>query len=135
METGDIMEQRGPRTFVWIDRKKNIMKLSQARACTATPVAPCFPAPWQPPERAPTDGVTALHPQHACVHACTHKDKVFYQEALVLLLLNVSINIRTDASNLKCRLRGSACLLCWVPVMTLLMMHRPRLHQPWRLDW
>ena len=32
METGDIMEQRGPRTFVWIDRKKNTMKLSQARS-------------------------------------------------------------------------------------------------------
>lgn len=32
METGDIMEQRGPRNFVWIDRKKNIMKLAQVRA-------------------------------------------------------------------------------------------------------
>ena len=29
METGDVMEQRGPSTVVWIDRKKNIMKLSQ----------------------------------------------------------------------------------------------------------
>ena len=29
METGDVMEQRGPNTVVWIDRKKNIMKLSQ----------------------------------------------------------------------------------------------------------
>ena len=29
METGDVMEQRGPKTVVWIDRKKNIMKLSQ----------------------------------------------------------------------------------------------------------
>ena len=34
METGDIMEQRGPRHFVWIDRKKNIMKLSQVRSCS-----------------------------------------------------------------------------------------------------
>ncbi len=29
MTTGDVMEQRGPKTVVWIDRKKNIMKLSQ----------------------------------------------------------------------------------------------------------
>ncbi len=29
METGDVMEQRGPNTVVWIDRTKNIMKLSQ----------------------------------------------------------------------------------------------------------
>lgn len=29
METGDVMEQRGPNTVVWIDRKKNIMKLAQ----------------------------------------------------------------------------------------------------------
>ncbi len=30
-ETGDIVEQRGPNQVVWIDRKKNIMKLSQVR--------------------------------------------------------------------------------------------------------
>ena len=29
MATGDVMEQRGPKVVVWIDRKKNIMKLSQ----------------------------------------------------------------------------------------------------------
>ena len=29
MEMGDVMEQRGPEHIVWIDRKKNIMKLSQ----------------------------------------------------------------------------------------------------------
>ena len=29
METGDIMEQRGPNRLIWIDRKKNILKLSQ----------------------------------------------------------------------------------------------------------
>ncbi len=29
MEMGDVMEQRGPDHIVWIDRKKNIMKLSQ----------------------------------------------------------------------------------------------------------
>ena len=29
MEMGDVMEQRGPGHIVWIDRKKNIMKLSQ----------------------------------------------------------------------------------------------------------
>ena len=27
--TGDVMEQRGPNIVIWIDRKKNIMKLSQ----------------------------------------------------------------------------------------------------------
>lgn len=27
--TGDVMEQRGPKIVIWIDRKKNIMKLSQ----------------------------------------------------------------------------------------------------------
>ena len=36
METGDVMEQRGPSTVVWIDRKKNIMKLSQVRAQSLT---------------------------------------------------------------------------------------------------
>ena len=29
MEMGDVMEQHGPDHIVWIDRKKNIMKLSQ----------------------------------------------------------------------------------------------------------
>ena len=29
MELGDVREQRGPNHIVWIDRKKNIMKLSQ----------------------------------------------------------------------------------------------------------
>ena len=32
MATGDVMEQRGPNTVIWIDRKKNIMKLSQVGA-------------------------------------------------------------------------------------------------------
>lgn len=32
MATGDVMEQRGPKTVIWIDRKKNIMKLSQVGA-------------------------------------------------------------------------------------------------------
>ena len=31
MEMGDVMELRGPNHIVWIDRKKNIMKLSQVR--------------------------------------------------------------------------------------------------------
>lgn len=29
MMTGDVVEQRAERVLVWIDRKKNIMKLSQ----------------------------------------------------------------------------------------------------------
>ena len=33
MEMGDVMEQRGPEHIVWIDRKKNIMKLSQVWHC------------------------------------------------------------------------------------------------------
>ena len=33
MEMGDVMEQRGPAHIVWIDRKKNIMKLSQVWHC------------------------------------------------------------------------------------------------------
>ena len=64
METGDIMEQRGPRNFVWIDRKKNIMKLSQVRiikepSCLLSGCAPCSLA------------VCAVG--EACMHACMRK--------------------------------------------------------------
>lgn len=31
MQTGDVFEQRGPNSIAWIDRKSNIVKLSQAR--------------------------------------------------------------------------------------------------------
>lgn len=32
MMTGDVMEQRAENVLIWIDRKKNIMKLSQVRS-------------------------------------------------------------------------------------------------------
>lgn len=45
MQTGDVFEQRGPSNIVWIDRKSNIMKLSQA--CAAHPSSPACRASWQ----------------------------------------------------------------------------------------
>jgi hypothetical protein len=45
-ETGDVVEQRGEKHVVWIDRKKNIMKLAQVRqrmrACMASILHPLF---------------------------------------------------------------------------------------------
>ena len=32
MQTGDIFEQRGPAEIHWIDRRGNVMKLSQVHA-------------------------------------------------------------------------------------------------------
>lgn len=34
MQTGDIFEQRGPSEIHWIDRRGNVMKLSQVHAGT-----------------------------------------------------------------------------------------------------
>jgi len=36
--TGDIMEQRGPDTLVWLDRRNNVIKLSQAEFVAITPI-------------------------------------------------------------------------------------------------
>lgn len=36
--TGDIMEQRGPENLVWLDRRNNVIKLSQAEFVAITPI-------------------------------------------------------------------------------------------------
>jgi fatty acid CoA ligase FadD9 len=42
--TGDIVEQRGPEEFVWIDRKKNVLKLSQGEFVSVSRLEELFVA-------------------------------------------------------------------------------------------
>ena len=45
MQTGDVFEQRGPGRIIWIDRKSNVMKLSQVRC--KKPSSPAICLEWE----------------------------------------------------------------------------------------
>ena len=81
MMTGDVMEQRGPDILIWIDRKKNIMKLSQGEFVSTGRLEatyagkymqPCSHLPLSLPQCSKQNHThTSCHDHHAYGHQLT----------------------------------------------------------------